>query len=100
MRNIESCQNPFESFLLIQGFETLSLLGKRKLLKFVTLIYSKSSAKQVHNQKREKQESPSLRFRQKVHRQAENTLELIKRRCPMGDANVGAALIDALQLAR
>ncbi|PKC52668.1 hypothetical protein RhiirA1_480986 [Rhizophagus irregularis] len=70
MRNIESCQNPFESFLLIQGFETLSLLGKRKLLK------------------------------QKVHRQAENTLELIKRRCPMGDANVGAALIDALQLAR
>ncbi|PKY42418.1 hypothetical protein RhiirA4_505337 [Rhizophagus irregularis] len=49
MRNIEPCQNPFEFFLLIQGFETLSLLGKRKLLKSVTLIYSYSTI-----------ESPSL----------------------------------------
>jgi O-acetylhomoserine/O-acetylserine sulfhydrylase len=98
MRNIGPCQNPFGSFLLIQGLETLSLRVHRQAenaLELAKWLESRDDVLWVSYPGLE-----SHPYHENAKKYMRNGFGCILAFGVKGDEKVGAAFIDALQLAR
>ncbi|PKK69036.1 O-acetylhomoserine/O-acetylserine sulfhydrylase [Rhizophagus irregularis] len=97
MRNIGPCQNPFGSFLLIQGLETLSLRVHRQAenaLELARWLESRDDVLWVSYPGLE-----SHPYHKNAKKYMRNGFGCVLAFGVKGDANIGDAFIDALQLA-
>ena len=98
MRNVGACQNPFGGFLLIQGLETLSLRIHRQAenaLELARWLESRDDVLWVSYPGLE-----SHPYHENAKKYMQNGFGCVLAFGIKGGATVGAAFIDALQLAR
>ncbi|RIA93823.1 O-acetylhomoserine/O-acetylserine sulfhydrylase [Glomus cerebriforme] len=97
MRNVGPCQNPFGSFLLLQGLETLSLRVHRQAensLELAKWLESRDDVAWVSYPGLE-----SHPYHENAKKYMQNGFGCVLTFGVKGDSSVGAAFIDALQLA-